>query len=97
MEFDDIINIKANKKSALILIMSSIIAFLGNALYINLESINDLNIIENTKLYSINSYKSGDENIVNSNQLKRTNDKLSLLNFNVTRSGLITGDLFFEN
>ncbi len=85
------------KKNTLILIMSSAIIFSGSALYINADSVDNMKFIENVKLESINSYKSDSENITNSNQLKRTNNRLSLLNFNLSKSGLMTGELLLEN
>lgn len=78
------------------LIITSIIVFSSNTLHTNAENIDNLNVIKNVKLYSVDSYKSSDENIINSNQLKRTSNQLSLLNFNLSKSWNITGDIFLE-
>ena len=91
---------RATKSIALALVGITVVIPMLNsvsALENNKNSVDNLNVIKNTKLYSINSYKSNDENITNSNQLKKTNDKLSLLNFNISKSGWITGDLYLEN
>lgn len=88
--------LKRIKKSTLMLIITSIIVFSSNTLHTNAENIDNLNVIKNVKLYSVDSYKSSDENIINSNQLKRTSNQLSLLNFNLSKSGNITGDIFLE-
>lgn len=85
------------KKNTLMLLMASVIVFSGSTLYINADSMDNLKVIKDVKLQSISAYKSSSENVKNSNQLKRTNNKLTLSTLNVSKSGFITGELFLEN